>query len=142
MQVSISSITIPPHTLRDFHQKFAPTLWLSHPSICPRGGDLLGQLLRGGHWSINDVCFWNFCYNGKNWQLTTLWGLLVSMKFYTFLKKIIQSQIEPKLKIKMIENVKQFDCQAFHIGSTLENLPVYENNCIKEIVTVLLITDF
>ena len=49
-----------------------------------------------------------------------------------FSKKIIQSWIEPKLKIRMIstdhrsiaENAKQFDCQAFDIGSTLENLLV------------------
>ena len=40
-----------------------------------------------------------------------------------------------------MENAKQFDCQACHIVSTLENLPAYENHCIKEIVTVLLITD-
>ena len=101
MQVSISSITIPPLTPRDLHQKFAPTLGLLHQCFCVGGGggDLLGQLLRGGHLSINNVChFWNFHYNGKTWRLTTLWGLLVALKFYTFFKKIIQSQTEPKLK--------------------------------------------
>ena len=59
----------------------------------------MGQLPRGGNWSINDVCFWNFRYNGKELATdNTLGGLLVALKFYTFLKKIIQSQIEPKLK--------------------------------------------
>ena len=49
--------------------------------------------------SINDVChFWNFHFDGRNWGLTTLRGLLVALKFYTFLKKMVQSKIEPKLK--------------------------------------------
>ena len=47
-----------------------------------------------------------------------------------FLKKIIQSQIEPKPKKwkwffwSKIENAKQFDCQAFDFENTLENLSV------------------
>ena len=53
---------------------------------------LLGQLPRGGHLSINDVChLWIFHYNGKNWRLKTLWDLLVALKFYMFLKKIVKS---------------------------------------------------
>ena len=40
-QVLISSITIPPRTPGDLHQKFAPTLGLLHPSFA-LGGDLLG----------------------------------------------------------------------------------------------------
>ena len=60
MQGSVTSITIPPLTTGDLHQKFAPTLGLLHPSFCRGGGNLLGQLPRGGHLSINDVChFWN-----------------------------------------------------------------------------------
>ena len=99
MQVSISSITIPLCTHGDLHQKFAPALGLWHPSFCPVGGHLLGQLPRGGHLSINDFChFWNFHYNGKNWRLTGLWGLFVALKVYTFLKQIIQTWTEPKLK--------------------------------------------
>ena len=48
---------------------------------------------------MNDFCnFWNFHYNGKNWRLTTLLGLLVALKFYMFKKKIIQSCIDAKLK--------------------------------------------
>ena len=83
MQVSISSITIPPRTPGDLHQKFAPTLGLLHPSFCLGAWILLGLLPRGGHLSINDFCdFWNFHYNGKNWRLTTLWGLFVALKFY------------------------------------------------------------
>ena len=113
----------PQRTPGDLHQKFAPAVGLLHPNFCPVGGDLLRQLLRGGHLSINDVChFRNFHYNGKNWRLSTLWGLLVALKFYTFLKKIIQSQMEPKLKNlnhfshqRKIENAKQFDCQAFDL---------------------------
>ena len=91
MQVSISSITIPASRISgDLHKKFAPTLGLLHPSFCPEGRGLLEQLPRGGHLSINSVChFWNFRYYGRNWQLTTLWGLLVALKFYAFLKKII-----------------------------------------------------
>ena len=60
MQASISSITIPPRTPGDLHQKFAPTLALLHPRFCQVGGDLLGQLSGGLYLSINDVChFWN-----------------------------------------------------------------------------------
>ena len=68
MQLSIFAITIPfPHTPGDLHQKFAPNPGLLHPSFCPGGRDLLGQLSRGRHLSVNDVCpFWNFHYNGKN----------------------------------------------------------------------------
>ena len=44
MEVTVSSITIPPRTPRDFHQKFAPTMGLWHPSFCSGGGDLLGKL--------------------------------------------------------------------------------------------------
>ena len=88
----------PPRTPGDLHQTFSPTLGILHPSFCPGGGDLLGQLPRGGHLSINDVChFWNFRYNGRNWRLTILWGLLVALKFYTFLKKIIQIICSKKL---------------------------------------------
>ena len=104
MQVLISSITIPPRNPGDFHQKFAPNLGHLHPSFCWEGrggggGGFVGQLQRAGYFSIDDVChFGKFHYNGENWRLTTVWGLLVALKFYTFLKKIIQSQIEPKLK--------------------------------------------
>ena len=98
-QVSFS--TIPPCTPRDFYQNFAPTLGLLHPSFC-RGWGFIGiALSRGGHLSINDFYhFWNFHYNGKNWRLTTLWGWFVALKFYMFLKKIIQSYIEIKPKNK------------------------------------------
>ena len=96
MQVSILSITTsPPPTHPGICTKTSPPSW----AFCIQafaqgggGGDVLGQLPRGGHLSINDVChFWNFHYNGKNWWLTTLRGLLVALKFYTFLKKIIRS---------------------------------------------------
>ena len=81
----------PAHPL-GFAPKICPYPGLLHPSFYPGSGDLLGQLPRGGHLSINDVChFLNIRYNVKNWRLTTLWGLLVALKFYTFLKKIIQS---------------------------------------------------
>ena len=50
IQVSISSIIIPPRTPGDLHQTFAPTLGLLHPRFCP-GVDLLGQLPTGGHLS-------------------------------------------------------------------------------------------
>ena len=42
MQVSVSSITIPPRTPGDLHQKFAPTLGLLHPSFCPGGRGFVG----------------------------------------------------------------------------------------------------
>ena len=68
--------------------RFAPTLGLLHASFCPGGGDLLGKLQRGEHLSINDFShFWNFHYDGKNWRLTTLWGLLVALKFYVLKRK-------------------------------------------------------
>ena len=59
---------------------------------------------------------------------------------------MIQTSIEPKLKkvemVFQIENAKQFDCQAFDIGSTLEiSKSVCINNHIKEMFTVQLTTD-
>ena len=73
---------VPP---QDLHQKFAPTLGLLHSSFCQGGRDLLGQLLRGQHWSVHDVHdVWNFRYNGWDWQLTTLWDLMFALKFYVF----------------------------------------------------------
>ena len=45
--------------------------------------------LEGRHLSINDVC--HFFEIFIIMRLTTLWGLLVALKFYTFSKKIIQS---------------------------------------------------
>ena len=60
---------------------------------------LLGKLQRGGQLSINDVChLWIFHYNDRNWWLTTLWDLLVALKFYMFLKKIIKSWDSTKAK--------------------------------------------
>ena len=54
--------------------------------------------------SVNDFWnFWNFRYHRKNWQLTTLLGLFVAMKFYMFLKKIIQTKAK---KFKMIFLIK------------------------------------
>ena len=85
MQVSISSITIP-RAPPEICTKHLPPPWGFCILAFARGGgggDLLGLLLRGGHLSVNDFCyFWNFHYNGKNWRLTTLWGLFVSLKFY------------------------------------------------------------
>ena len=53
---------------------------------------LLGKLPRGGHLSVNDVShLWIFHYNGRNLRLTTLWDLLVALKFCKFSKKIIKS---------------------------------------------------
>ena len=111
------------------HQNFAPTLGLC---ILPfaRSRRFVRIAPERGHFSINHFChFWNFHYNGKNWRLTTLWDLFIDLKFYMFLKKIIQSQIEPKPKNEndfsdQIENAKQFDCQAFDFENTLENLSV------------------
>ena len=71
-------------------REFAPKI-CCHPaafasSFCSGGGDLLGQLPRGGHLSINDVChIWNFHYNGKNWRPTTLGGFTCCSEiFYMF----------------------------------------------------------
>ena len=95
--------------------------------------------------SINDFYhFWNFYYNGKNWQLTTLWGLFVALKFYMFLKKIIQSYIEPKKK-----NENDFSDQRLRMRNSLivRHLilkvlwKICINNHIKEIFTVRLTTD-
>ena len=80
---------------------------------------------------INDFYhFWNFHYNGKKWQLRTLWGLFVALKFYMLLKKIIQSYIEPKPKNEndfsdqRLRMRNSLICQAFDFESTLENLSV------------------
>ena len=86
----------PPRTLLGFAPKFTPTLGFWHPSFCLGGRDLLGQLPIGRHLSINNVFhFGNFHYDGKNWQLTTLWGLLVALKFFSasFSQKIINIQL-------------------------------------------------
>ena len=85
------AITIPlPRTPGNLHQKFAPTLGLLHPSFCP-GGFVGAAPERWAFVYKRCLPFSNFHYNGKFLQLTTLWGLLVAPKFYTFLKKIIQS---------------------------------------------------
>ena len=101
LQVSISSITIPPLTPGDFHHKFAPTLGFLHPSFCPGGGDLLGQLPRGGHLSIKDFChFWNFHDNGKNWRLATdnTLAFICCSEILCLRRKLLNLKIEPKLK--------------------------------------------
>ena len=71
-------------------KKFAPTLGLLHPSFCP--GGFVGAAPKGQAF-VYKLCllFLKFHHNGKNWRLTTLWGLSVALKFYTLLKKIIQS---------------------------------------------------
>ena len=94
MQLSIFAINIPLCTPGDLHQTFVPTLGRLRPSFCLRARNFWGQLPRGGHLSVNDVChFWSFHYNGKNWRLTTLWGLLVALKFYTFLRKLFSLRL-------------------------------------------------
>ena len=61
---------------------------LLHPSFCQGGeaGICWGSSQGVGiGLSVHDVCdVWNFCYNGRNWQLTTLWDLIVVLKFYVF----------------------------------------------------------
>ena len=67
--------------------KNLPPLW----RFCP-GGGFVGVVPKGRAFSINDFChFWNFHHYGRNWRLTTLSGLLVALKLYTFLKTMIQS---------------------------------------------------
>ena len=67
-QVSISSITIPPRTPGIYTKHLPPPWGFCIQAFARGGGDLLGQLPRGGHLSINDVChISNFHYNGKNW---------------------------------------------------------------------------
>ena len=95
MQVSIFAITIP----RDFHQKFAPTLGLLHPSFCPAGGDLLGVAPEGRAFVYKR--FLPFLEFSLHWQKlatdSTLGFICCSEILYVFYK-IIQSWIEPKLK--------------------------------------------
>ena len=63
-----------------------------YPGLGGRGGEgFVGAGPEGRHLSINVCHFLNFHYYSKNWQLTTLWGLLVALKFYAFFEKIIQS---------------------------------------------------
>ena len=77
IQVSISSITIPPRTYGDL-----PKPWGFCILAFAQGQGFVGIAPEGGHLSLNDFChFWNFHYNGKNWRLTTLWGLFVALKF-------------------------------------------------------------
>ena len=46
----------PPAHPRGFAPKISPTLGLLCPRFCPGGGHLLGQIPRGGHLSMSDVC--------------------------------------------------------------------------------------
>ena len=63
---------------------------------------------------MNDFChFWNFHYNGKNWRLTTLWGLFVALKF-CFKRKLFNLKIEPKLK-----NENDFSYQRLRMPNSL-----------------------
>ena len=97
--------------------------------------------------SINDFChFWTFHYNGKNWRLTTFWGLFVALKSYTFLKKIVQSLIEPKLKIETIFLIKdrlrmQKSLIVRHLILGVQWKICLINNHVKQIFTDLLTTD-
>ena len=64
---------------------------------------------------INNFChFWNFHYNGKNWRLTTLWGLFVALKFYVLKEKLFNLKIEPKLK-----NENDFSDQRLRMRNSL-----------------------
>ena len=64
--------------------------------------------------SVNDFCdFWNFHYNGKNWLLTTLWGLFVVLKF-CFKGKLFNLKIETKLK-----NGNDFSDQRLRMPNSL-----------------------
>ena len=89
---------LPAHS-RGFAPKICPTLGLLHPRFFPGAGHFWGSS-RGAGICLQTIFanFWNFHDNGKNWRLTALWGLFVALKVYTFLKQIIQTWIEPKLK--------------------------------------------
>ena len=146
MQVSISSITIPParsRTHRDLHQKFAPT-WGFFILVFARGEFVGVAPERRAFVYERFLPFWNFQYNGKNWRLTTLWGLFVALNFICFLTNYSILDWSKAKKWKRffwlkIENGKQFDCQEFDFESTLGYACM--NNHIKEIFTALLTTD-
>ena len=145
MQVSISSITIPPalaHPQR-FTPKICPNLWLLHPSFCS-GGICWGSSREAGICLQKIFAIFEIFNNGKNWRLTTLWGLFVALNFICFLTNYSILDWSKAKKWKRffwskIENGKQFDCQAFDFESTLGY--AYMNNHIKEIFTALLTTD-
>ena len=71
MQVSISSITIPPTHPRRFAPKFAPTLGLLHPSFCPWGSGICQGSSREAGISLYKRCL-PFLTFSLYWQeLTT-----------------------------------------------------------------------
>ena len=72
--------------------KNLPPLWRFRILAFARGGGgFVGVVPEGRAFSINNFChFWNFHHYGRNWRLTTLWGLFVALKLYTFLKTMIQ----------------------------------------------------
>ena len=54
-----------------------------HPSFCPGRRRFVGVAPKGQAFVYKQFLpLLNFHYNGKNWQLTTLSGLFVALKFY------------------------------------------------------------
>ena len=70
----------------DLHKKFAPTRTLLHSIFCQGAGrEFIEVVPKGRAFSTKLFChFWNFHHYGRNRQLTTLWGLFVALKLYTF----------------------------------------------------------
>ena len=84
MQVSISSITIPPRTPGICTKNLPPPWGFCILAFAPGGGGNCWDSSRGAGICLLTISaiFWIFHYNGKNWRLTTLWGLFVALKFY------------------------------------------------------------
>ena len=70
----------------DLHKKFASTLVLLHPSFCQGAGrEFVGVVPKGRAFSTKlFLPFLEFHHYGINRRLTTLWGLFVVLKLYTF----------------------------------------------------------
>ena len=91
----LSNITLPPYPSFFIHFKH---IFVTHPTKISRFSITVTPPPR------DTAChpppkILNVHYNGKNWQLRTLWGSFVALKFYMFFKKkIIQSCIEAKVK--------------------------------------------
>ena len=87
MQLSIFAITTPPSIPGDLHQKFAPTRALLHPIFCQGAGrEFVGVVPKGAGMFYKTIfaIFRIFIIMVADQQMTTLWGLFVALKLYTF----------------------------------------------------------
>ena len=115
MQVSISSITIPPRTPGDLHQKFAPTLGLLHPSFCLGGGGFFGIAPEGRAFVYKRFLpFLEFPLYRQELATDNTLGSICCYEILCFEGKLFNLKIEPKLK-----NQNNFSDQRLRMRNSL-----------------------